>query len=385
MAKRRAHGEGSIHQRHKPDCRRKTGAKTCTCPWLAVLDYGIGGKRDRRTRTATTRGEAVRLLDDLRIAKTRGVVPSAATLDQWLTYWLDEILAHDTTIKASTRVYYKAYVDNWLVPVLGKVRLDKLGPDHIRLLHSRMRAAGKSPTTIRNAHATLRRALVAAFAERRIQVNWAKEVGGVAAADNPHPVLALHDAGNVFVVASRDARELARAHVALLCGLRQGEALALRWEDVTGETIHVGWTATRIDSKLTRTLPKTKRSVRTIPIPEAAKHSLAAWRKVSGGKGYVFHGFDGPDSIEAASRDHRAWRRLLTDAEVPIIPLHGARGTCATMLRSLGHHERVIADFLGQADVRVLLEHYLHSDERERSEAVATLGQAFDVGRMIET
>lgn len=69
-----------------------------------------------------------------------------------------------------------------------------------------MKEAGRSDTTIRNAHATLRLALTLALVERRITVNWAKEVHGPAPERKPHPILTVADAGNVFVVASRSAR-----------------------------------------------------------------------------------------------------------------------------------------------------------------------------------
>ena len=115
-----------------------------------------------------------------------------------------------------------------------------------------------------------------------------------------------------------------------------------------------------------------------MPLPPAVQQSLTAWRKESGGTGYVFHGFDGPESIEDASRDHRAWKALLASAGVPLIPLHGARGTCATLLRSRGAAERMIADYLGQADVRVLMEHYLHSDDAERRAGALALAAAFE-------
>ena len=239
MATRRGQGEGAVYQRHGDDCRLQRGAKTCACAWVAAMDYGfIGGKRVRRVRVARrndgkrpTKTDAVRMLEVLRQEKDAGVISNAAPLSQWLTYWLDNVV-DPSKLKASTKVYYRSYVEQWLIPMMGTVRLDRLGPEHVRGLHKAMRDAGKSPTTIRNAHATLRKALAVALAERRVRYNWAREVTAPDAADNPHEQLTVDEAGNVFVVACRDPRELARVHVAILCGLRQGEALGLRWDDV---------------------------------------------------------------------------------------------------------------------------------------------------------
>lgn len=386
MATKRGQGEGSVFQRHARDCPKKSGNKTCVCPWYAQIDHGfVGGRRVRPVRAATrddgkrpVKADALRTLDEMRQEKRAGVVSSAATLTTWLTYWLDNIVG-PSDLKPSTRVYYETYVTQWLVPQLGKIQLAKLGPEHIRGMHASMRRAGKSPTTIRNAHATLRKALGAALTERRVAYNWAKEVSAPAAADNPHDQLTIDQAGNVFVVASRDPRELARAHVAILCGLRQGEALALRWEDVRGDLIHVGWSAARVGGERIRQRPKTKRSVREVPIPPAAQHSLRAWREGSGGRGFVFHGHAGVEAIEDASRDHRVWRAILADADVPTVPLHGARGTCATMLSAQGYPLRLIADILGQADIRVTAEHYERSDQWQRTEALRQVGAAFEL------
>lgn len=384
MPARRAKNEGSVFQRHAKDCRRKTGAKTCVCPWYAQVDHGwIGGKRVRPARAATrddgqrpTKADAIRTRDAMKLEKIAGVVTSAATVEQWLTYWLTYII-EPGDLKPSTKTYYRQYVTQWLVPKMGQVRLDKLGPEHVRGLHAAMRAEGKSPTTIRNAHATLRKALGAALAEHRIVYNWAKEVSAPSAADVHHDQLTTAEAGRVFAAASADPRDLARVHVAILCGLRQGEALALRWADVDLDAglLRIQWSAARVDGRMVRQKPKTKRSIRDVPLPEAARQSLTAWH-AKGSAGYVFHGFRGPDAIEGTERDHRAWKRILADAGVPTVPLHGARGTCATMLEGLGYPPRLIADILGQADVRITEEHYARSDPEQRADALERVAQA---------
>lgn len=385
MTARRSKGEGTVFQRHARDCRRKTGSSTCICPWYAQVDHGwIGGKRVRPARAATrddgqrpTKQDAIRTRDAMLLEMRAGVVTSASTMDQWLTYWLDNIIAH-ANLKPSTRTYYTQYTEQWLKPVLGKVRLDKLGPEHVRGLHEAMRKAGKSPTTIRNAHAALRKALGAALTERRVAYNWAREVSAPSASGEHHDQLSALEAGKVFVAAATDARTLARVHVAILCGLRQGEALALRWEDVDlkAGVIAVRWSAARVDGSMVRQRPKTRRSIRDVPIAEAARQSLQQWHAESGGQGYVFHGFAGPEVIEGAERDYRAWQAILSAARVSKVPLHGARGTCASILEGLGYPPRLIADILGQADVRITEEHYTRSDPEQRAAAMDSVSDA---------
>ena len=65
---------------------------------------------------------------------------------------------------------------------------------------------------------------------------------------------------------------------------------------------------------------------------------------------------------------------------MPTVPLHGARGTCATMLSAQGYPLRLIADILGQADIRVTAEHYERSDRWQRTEAIRQVSAVFELG-----
>jgi len=151
--KRRGHGEGSVYQ-------RKDGK------WVAELDLGwIDGKRRRKQAYTRTQREALGKLTELRRAAERGqnLAAKPQMLAEWLGHWLTEIKAHDGT-RPSTLRRYREVVENHLVPVLGKVRLDKLSPlDVERLLAARREAV--SPATLVKIHAVLRVAL--ADAERR--------------------------------------------------------------------------------------------------------------------------------------------------------------------------------------------------------------------------
>jgi integrase len=74
-------------------------------------------------------------------------------------------------------------------------------------------------------------------------------------------------------------------------------------------------------------------------------------------------------------QDANRWRRMLEAAGVDHVPLHGARGTGASVMQALGTPERYIADLLGHSTARVTQEHYLHSDDRQRLEAVTSMAQ----------
>lgn len=177
MTARRSRGasEGTVY-------RRKDGK------WVAELDLGwIDGKRRRRQAYARTQREAK--LTELRRAADRGQNLAAApqTVAEWLAHWLKEIKAHDGTRPSTLRRYHEV-VDGHLVPVLGKVRLDKLAPlDVERLLAARRDSV--SPATLVKVHAVLRVAL--ADAERRdlVSRNVARSVRAPALAEEERQAL----------------------------------------------------------------------------------------------------------------------------------------------------------------------------------------------------
>src|SRR5699024_6502573 len=91
----------------------------------------------------------------------------------------------------------------------------------------------------------------------------------------------------------------------------------------------------------------------------------------------VFHGFKGPTHPEGSKRDWQAWADALAAANVPHVPLHGARATSASLLQAYGITDRWIADILGHAQVRTSQQHYLRSDPEQLRQALTLTEQAF--------
>lgn len=393
---RRDRGSGAVYQRCVETCppavptlNPDTGKTTlvrpphrCQGPWIACLDLGwVAGRRKRITRTGATKREARSLLDQMQTQAGGGIVPDTVTVAEWMTYWLEHVAPRGRSgagLKPSTMAYYRRYTANWIIPMLGKIRLQRLTPRDVREMQAAMTKAGRSATTVAHAHAVLQVALRAAQADQIIDRNAASIEGGPAMASNPHKTLTESQARAVIEHATGDPRMLARVHVAVLGGLRQGEALALRWDDVHEAEgwLYVQWSAATVAKRRVLQRPKSAASTRRIPLAPASARSLSDWRRESGGAGYVFPGEGGPEAIERPDRDYRAWKAATAAVQVTDVPLHGARGTCATLLRGLGFSERMIADYLGQADVRVTMEHYLSSSADERLAGALALGSS---------
>ena len=354
---RRGRGEGSIFQ-------RADGL------WVAQVDLGwVGGKRLRPTVTARTKREVLEKMRRKRREIEAGVLPDDATVEQYLTHWLDNIASE--RVRERTLMGYRGYVRTWLVPHLGRHRLDRLKPDHVRALYKAMGEAGCSDSTRRQAHAILRRALVVAEREGRIMRNPAALVDPPPVGTAHHDYHTADEARAVIraVVATGDVRATTRILMAYLTALRQGEVLGLEWRDLDLELgvayVHQGLTRVK-GQGLVLGKVKSDASVRFVPLVAPLVEALRELRAQTGGVGFVFGGERPTDP----RRDWQEWKDALRLGGVKDIPLHGARASCASLLRDMGVSERVIADILGHAQVATTQAHYIRSDDRQRREAL---------------
>lgn len=365
MGARRTSGEGSIYQRAS-DGR-----------WVGVVDLGwVGGKRVRKTVTAHTLRELRPKFRALKQQVEQGVVSDDATVEQWLRHWLDEIAPK--RVRPRTLAGYRSYVDTWLIPHLGKRRLDKLRPDHVRALHRTMEDAGKSDATRRQAHAILSRALKVAEREGRIPRNVATLTDPPPVGKGSHGALTLEEARAVLRVLDDPAYpRRARWACALLAGLRQGEALGLRWEDVDLDagTLRVERSVQRIPKQgLVVVPPKSATSRRVVPLLPVLVNALLVQGRHE--EGYVWGA-----SLTAPldpRRDWQEWRDLLTRGGVRSVPLHAARATTASLLMAAGVADKVTSEILGHAQVSVTQRHYLHGDDTLRRQGVQAMGELLD-------
>lgn len=174
-------------------------------------------------------------------------------------------------------------------------------------------------------------------------------------------------------------------HLMSYTGLRQGEALALKWSDIDFENkkITVDKTAVRIKEKQTLQTPKTKNSKRVISIDSATLSILKSWKKDQI-KIYFKNGkhFEGDDNFiftnERADWVHihnfiPYFKRFVTDHKLKPITPHGLRHTHASLLFSAGVEPKNISDRLGHSTVQITLDLYTHITEEQRTDTVEKL------------
>jgi integrase len=367
----RSDGEGSIYQRHGEGCPPAVDGRRpdhkCGGRWVGVYVSGWrDGKPIRKKVTGTSRANAAaklrKLIDDLE----SGSLPSGRTLtvEKWMTYWLEQIVPNRN--RPNTARTYRTYVTRYINPLLGHHRLERLTPEHISEAWHHLTTTGcpgkenakpLSSTSAHQAHVILSRALKVAMERGYVNRNVATYGDAPSIRKHTIEILDRKQAGAV-IAAAQGKRNAARYTVAFSLGLRQGEALGMRWPDVDLENgvLTVRHSLSRVVGEGLQLGPTKSDRERVIVLPKPLLAELRAHRaaqleeRLAAGSwwhdgDYVFPKPDGRP-IDPKD-DWRAWRALLDEAGVQHVRLHAARHTAATMLLAMGVPVKVAMDILG--------------------------------------
>lgn len=292
----------------------------------------------------------------------------APTMQEFLRSWLSTSVK--PRVRPLTYAGYRVNVEKHLVPTLGKIRLDQLTPRHVQEMMNNRLAAGFSTKTVAYVHQVLRTALGVAVRWDMVSRNVARLVDRPRIQRKEINPLSPDDARK-FLAAVRGHRLEALFSVALALGLRQGEALGLRWQDIdfAAGTMTVRNQLQRIDGKLILVAPKTEKSRRTLVMPaliverlrEHEKHQVAE-KLWAGSKwtetGLIFaNRFGGPTQ---ARRVIEQFHKALDDAGIRRIRFHDLRHSCATLLLVQGVSPRVVMEVLGHSEIALTMNAYSH-------------------------
>jgi integrase len=202
--------------------------------WHGWVTVGTkdNGKPDRRHRMGKDPQKVLDAVIELEKQRDEGTVAKvgpAWTAEKWLTHWLENISKPNVRYKA-----YKAYataVNKHLIPGIGGHRLEKVRPEHLEKLYAKLRASGLAPATVHQVHRTARTAFRAAYKREVVKRNVMDLVDAPKLEEREVEPLSLADMQRVIETALR-RRNGVRYVVALALGIRQGEALALKWSQL---------------------------------------------------------------------------------------------------------------------------------------------------------
>lgn len=372
--RRRGHGEGSIY-------KRKDGL------WVGSLSLGHEqGRRRRKTVYGRTRREVQEKLTRLRYQRHRGqpVTNDRHRLSDFLREWLDAVVRPST--RPRTLESYRNAVETHIIPALGHIRLNELSPAHIQQLLAEQTEKGLSPRTAEYTWQVLRRAL-------RVAVEWGLVIRNVAeSVKPPRPQrsevtpLDLSEIRKLLKTAE-EHRLSAAFNLALTTGVRRGEILGLRWEDLDleGGRLRVTGALQRVEGRLKRTAPKSDRSRRSIALPTSAATTLRRWKaiqaqeRLAAGSEWADTGFVFTTDLGQPIDPRnflRQWHRLLDDTELPRRPLHNARHSAASLMLSEGVPLKVVQEVLGHSTIRLTADLYGHLMPGDEERAAAAIDQA---------
>lgn len=375
MTGRASWGESSIHQAE--DGR-----------WHGYVSMGNGhdGGRDRRHVSGKRRTDVVRkvrALEEARDAGTALAAGKAPTVAEWLDQWITTIA--NRRLKPPIESY-QSQITNHLVPLLGHHRLDRLQPEHLERAWADLEAQGLSAATALLNHRVLSRALKVAMQRGRVARNVAQLVDPPSVV-RPEIVPLTAPEAKAVLQAAVGHRNAARWTVALALGLRQGEALGLRWSDVDLDAgiLTVRHALQRQAGKgLVLVSPKSGAGRRRLVLPEPLRLALLAHREEQLGEqeyaegiwqdlGFVFSQADGRPI--GAPSDWAAWKALLARAGVRDARLHDARHTAATLLLQQGVPARVAMQLLGHSQISMSM-HYTHVVDELAHAAAQSMAKA---------
>lgn len=358
MSKKRGNGEGSIH-------RRKGRG------WCAQYTVYTAKGRKRKSLYGKTRAEAAAKLAKAMVDREEGLAVDAGNLavGEYLDRWHEDSVKD--TVRQSTFERHEQIIRLHIRSALGQLKLKALTPIHVQGFYRDKLDSGLSPATVQKIHAVLHKALDRAVKWSLVPHNATE--GVKSPRPTPDGIKPLYkEQTKSLLNAAREDRFHALYVLAVTTGLRQGELLGLKWEDVDLENglVRVRHTLTRHTGRLRLGEPKTKRSRRTVRLTESAvevlkehyarqMEQMARLGDLYEDQGLVFTSEKGT-LMNPTNLRERSFAPLLKKAGLPAIRFHDLRHTCATLLLSRNVNPKIVSEMLGHASIAITLDTYSH-------------------------
>jgi integrase len=358
--------------------------------WSYVLYLGRandGRKRQKWVGGFRTRKDAEGALSEAleRVRTGSWADPGRQTVGEFLEDWLTAVTP---SLRPSTAASYEQTLRGWVIPRIGGLKLSALTSARLSALYGELLKSGRrdgrgglSARSVAYAHRILVHALKDAVAWGLLARNPAAHVDAPRAATSEMHVWSQSEVQR-FLAFVADDRLYALWAVLLATGLRRGEALGLRWDDVDFERrrLAIQRAAVVVGYDVQVAEPKTARGRRSVSIDPTTAAVLGAFRKrqleerLAWGpawqdSGYVFTSEDGrllhPQQVTVT------FKRLAREAGLPLIRLHDLRHTAATLALTAGIHPKVVSERLGHASIGITLDTYSHVGEGLQEEAAS--------------
>ncbi|SFV25026.1 Site-specific recombinase XerD [Micrococcus terreus] len=376
-------------------CKRRHGT------WSYRLDAGpdpVTGKRRRPSKGGfATREDAEAALSGAMAAVGSGTWTDdqRQTVGEYLDRWL---VRKTPGLKPTTVDTYRSHIELHIRPELGRLKLRDLRPEHIYAM-LQVVAEGRSAATVHRVRATLRTALAAAVKERLLSWNPARDLDMPREARKRVEPWTPAETG-AFLDAVAGDRLTALFHVVAYLGLRRGEALGLRWDDVDlvrrrvvirQQVVQMNLQATEADCQycgeahpgIGITAPKTDDSAAVVHLDAGTVSVLLSQQLLQGeerevwGDAYQDHGLvfareDGtpirPSWLTARFLELQEGVTVPVDPEKPQgaqrplrrVRLHDLRHGTASLMIAAGVDVAVVSKVLRHSTIKLTVDTYGH-------------------------
>jgi integrase len=302
-------------------------------------------------------------------------------LADWLDHWLAHVVAANR--RPATYALYEITVRLYLKPALGAITLTRLSAARVQAFLNGQLAAGQSIRNVQVMKTVLSSALTRAMREELVMRNVARlaELPGW----ERQPITPWSSAEARRFLSAADGDPLYPAFVLLLLyGLRRGEVLGLRWQDIDfgdGE-IRIRQQLQRVSGELRLGPIKTNAGRRDLPLlPQAVSVLNLRQAAQEADRGDLGEAWQDSGLVHTTKTGKpieprnlvRSFRRICVGAEIRAIKVHHLRHTTATLLKNLGVPARDAQLILGHSRLAVTLEIYTHEDRQGQKDALGKI------------
>lgn len=303
--------------------------------------------------------------------------PTKRSVAEFLSGWLDGTASQ--RLRPRTLESYRKLINAYVIPTLGDRKLSQIRLPEIDKLYSEMRVRGLSPRTVRYTHSILRSALNHAVRSRLLPHN-PTDYATLPRQERKEMQCLTATEANAFLASARNDRWSALWELLTLTGLRPGEALGLKWADLSDNVLTVQRALVEAGEKWSVSEPKTKRSRRTVPLSPSTIKALHAHRrtqleeKLRAGGTYSDNDFIFANSVglplDIRNLTVRHFQKVLKAAELKPIRLYDLRHTAATLMLSAGVNPKVASERLGHSTIVLTMDTYSHVMPAMQQDAV---------------
>lgn len=295
--------------------------------------------------------------------------PSDIKLGVFLKQWLDHKEKH---VSKGTMAHYKPYINKHLIPNLGALKFDQLKPYHIQELYDQyVEEETLSNQSIVHMHRILNNALKTAIMWELANKNPCDGIKPPKPEKYEMQVWDKPDVDEFLMVAKKDRFYIIYL-LALSTGMRKGELLGLKWQDIdfTNQDLSVRRAVTRKKGGGFEIGPlKTENSYRNISLFDHVMEELEEYKQEQ--RKYIMKNrktYKDQDLVMANSNGSfilprnldRNWLSTLEESMLRKIRFHDMRHTHATLMLKQGTHPKVVQERLGHYSISVTLDLYSH-------------------------